>query len=430
MPQVPHHLVREVLAGNCVAFLGAGFSAAARLPAWDKLLTAMSSHGVAPKTQAHVAALVRTGSAHALDEAAQVLEEAIGRIGFVARIRQLLETPDLNETMARRLEWLRGIPFRAVLTTNFDPVLKGELPSPPAYRQVLRPQPFSPWEEAFWNDGQGAFVMKLHGAIELSEPEKQVVLTRRDYRHRLYEDHAYATFLRSVFASCTVLYLGFSFTDAYLNELRSEVLALLGHDGRTEPVAYAVVNDVPSLTKQHFLKTEGVQIHSYRSFGGRDHSGFDRWLQRLWEATNPMPRFARLGEGRRILWVDPDRRGNEAGVAFMERAAATSRRRPCRIDFVGSPEEAVAALRQARTQRNPFDLTITRWGGKSLTALRLMTTMRRQDLRCATLVFAGNRDVERRKRMALAAGAQAYCFRWERLFHEIERVFEHARQTG
>lgn len=430
MQQVPDHLVQEILAGNCVAFLGAGFSAAARLPAWDKLLTAMSSHGVDQRTQDHVATLVRKGSAHALDEAAQVLEEAIGRPGFVARIRQLLETPDLNRTMAQRLEWLRGIPFRAVLTTNFDPVLKGQLPSPTAYRQVLRPKPFSPWEEAFWNDGQGAFVMKLHGAIELPEPEKQVVLTRRDYRHRLYEDHAYATFLRSVFASYTVLYLGFSFTDAYLNELRSEVLALLGHDGRTDPVAYAVANDVPSLTKQHFLKTEGVQIQSYRSHGGKDHSGFDRWLQRLWEATNPLPRFARLGEGRRILWVDPDRQGNEAGVQFMKRAAAACRRRPCRIDFVGSPEEAAASLRQARTRRDPYDLTITRWGGTSRTALRLMTIMRRQDLRCATVVFAGDRDLERRKRLALASGAQAYCFRWERLFHEIERVFERARETG
>src|SRR5690606_18841177 len=34
----PRHLSEEIVAGNCVAFVGAGFSAAARLPAWTELL--------------------------------------------------------------------------------------------------------------------------------------------------------------------------------------------------------------------------------------------------------------------------------------------------------------------------------------------------------------------------------------------------------
>jgi hypothetical protein len=35
---VPDHLIEEILRGNCVAFVGAGFSAAADLPGWGTLL--------------------------------------------------------------------------------------------------------------------------------------------------------------------------------------------------------------------------------------------------------------------------------------------------------------------------------------------------------------------------------------------------------
>ena len=68
-------------------------------------------------------------------------------------------------------------------------------------------------------------MVHLHGEIE---PSDSAVITRQDYRRRLHESPGYLTFLRSVMASYTILYLGFSFTDAYLNELRSEVRSMLG----------------------------------------------------------------------------------------------------------------------------------------------------------------------------------------------------------
>ena len=88
-------------------------------------------------------------------------------------------------------------------------------------------------------------VVKLHGDIDLiterSDPE--VVLTRTDYRKLLFEDSRYSNFLRALLATRTILFLGFSFSDGYLNLLRSEILALLRHDPQ-EPMAYAVLNDV------------------------------------------------------------------------------------------------------------------------------------------------------------------------------------------
>ncbi len=56
---------------------------------------------------------------------------------------------------------------------------------------------------------------------------KSVVFTRQGYRSLLYHIPEYVTFLRCLMASTTILYLGFSFTDAYLNEIRSEPTRIL-----------------------------------------------------------------------------------------------------------------------------------------------------------------------------------------------------------
>ena len=87
--------------------------------------------------------------------------------------------------------------------------------------------------------------------------------------------------------------------------MRSEILALLDQGDDSTPVAYAIVNDVPLDTQKHFRKHEGIEILSYDTQGGKDFSGFDDYLGAIYEATNPLVRFGRPLEKRRILWVDP-----------------------------------------------------------------------------------------------------------------------------
>lgn len=54
-----------------------------------------------------------------------------------------------------------------------------------------------------------------------------LVMTRTGYRKLLHHTPGYGLFVRSLLSSFTVLYLGFSFSDGYLNELRGEVLSML-----------------------------------------------------------------------------------------------------------------------------------------------------------------------------------------------------------
>ena len=429
---VPPALLDEIHAGNCVAFVGAGFSAAARLPTWGKLLEQVADRAdVARATRRHVADRVEKGSAYALDEAAQVLEDDLGRERFLAQLQALLGQPPMTETMARRVAWLWGTPFRSILTTNFDGVLHGATPDHDAYRNALRPASYRWWEPRYWGEAQGAFTLKLHGDLaQRAREEDTIVLTRRDYRRRLYEDPAYETFLRAVMATTTVLYMGFSFEDAYLNELRSEILALLGQRRESTPVAYAIVNDIPTDTRRHFRQHEGIEILSYDTQGGQDFSGFDAYLQTIHDATNPLLRFARYLEHKRILWVDPHPENNALAFEHLAEAARVSGREGTALVTVATADEGLAELEAPRGGA-PFDLVITHWGEgaarddagrRTPAAVRLLSGIRTRDLRCPVVIFAAAEGAEQRKPIALGLGAQAYCFSFEGLYRTLERV--------
>ncbi len=89
-------------------------------------------------------------------------------------------------------------------------------------------------------------------------------------------------------------------------------------------------------------------------------------------------------------------------------------------------EQTIAALRSPPGRPCPFQLVITHWGANEAppTALALLAQMRREDLRCPVVVLSSAAEADARKQAALGLGAQAYCFRWESVFREVQRIFE------
>jgi SIR2-like domain len=358
----------------------------------------------------------RRGTAHALDEAAQVLEDSLTTPVFVHELAKRLAKPKVNPRMEQRLNWLRGIPFRAILTLNFDGYLQGATPSTAAYQSVLRPTNYEWWDERYWRKGStGAKVLKLHGDFDASN---SIVFTRRGYRRLLYENPAYLSFLRAVLAEHTVLYLGFSFADAYLNELRSEALAMLG---------YAILNDASATTCAHLRRTEGVEVISYDSKSPPDYQGFDQALAEIHDLANPAFRFSVMLAGKRILWVDPKPNNNQAYVDFFKRIAQIHREDRCQIEVATN---ALDALKRLAAQS--FDLVITHWGSREVgpTAITLLHKIRSADLKAPVIAFSSDHQAGARKREALALGAQGYHFTTGGLLRAIERIFTDAIETG
>jgi hypothetical protein len=395
------------------------------------LLRDLAARPEAQKIRPQIEERLTEKTSHAFDEVAQALEDVIGREALVAHLRIKLSYTVPDPVMERRRGLLNEIPFRAVLTTNYDRTLKGQIPKPSTYRQLLRSVQ-TPWINTLYvtaKDRKRRPLLKLHG--DLDSPQT-IVLTRRDYRRLLYENPDYLSFLRAYLISYTVLYLGFSFTDAYLNELRSELLTRLDHRGISEPVAYAVINDVSSLTQAHYRKHEGIEILSYNTHGGKNYSGFDQILEAINDLTNPVMRYRSLLAGRRLLWVDPRW---EMNFQWTHHYFDMSPGHEV-LDLVRLPEEALERLAAPAESGRAYDLVVCFWGdeyGKENTeppAVTLLSGIRARGIGMPVIVFAEREVFQKRRRQALELGALGCYYRWESLLRAIQMALDPESETA
>lgn len=415
-------LVAETRAGRCVAFIGAGFTAPV-CRSWPHLLREIAAEIDGGDVRAQVESLLARGDGASFEIAAQILEDSFAEerttrlLDLVRRhTRRPAISPEARALMDRRKELLREIPFAAVLTTNFDDELPGNVLDRETYAALVRDADRSLLLKRFWmrpEHGAGRSpILKLHGDLR---GEKGITLSRRGYRTRLYAEPGYLNVLRTVFMTKTLLFIGFSFNDAYLNELRSEALAYIGKGNTT--LAYAVLPDLPESVQSHYAKHEGIHVFGYDSNGGADHQYVDDFLERFHGKTSPSKVMGPRLEGRRILWVDPSQDRNWRGAEYLRDAA----RGHCAIELSNSPADALARL-----GTETFDLVISRWGHhpkRPADAVVLLEGMRKGDHRAPVVIFSSGDHARENREVALGLGALEYTSQWETLFEVIDRRF-------
>jgi CheY-like chemotaxis protein len=390
-------------------------------PTWKTLLLTLSD-GV-EGVRDHVRALLATDAPSSRDYevAAQMIEDALADRALGEAVRKAFakaraEREEGRAIVERRKDLLLDIPFANVLTTNFDDVLEGDVLGAGTYEGLLRGDSVRWWDARFRRGRTRRRVLKLHGDLG---GDGEITLSRQAYRKRLHADPGYLHALRSVFMTRSVLFLGFSFTDEYLNELRSEVLSYLARpDGTTPTLAYAVLADVTPAMREHYRRHEGIEVFDYGSRAERGHGAFDDFLERLHALTTPSAILGARLEGRAILWVDPHE-DHGIGWRFLEEAAKGR----CVLESARSPEEALARI--AETESG-YDLVITRWNhrpGGSSDGMRLLDGMRARGLTAPVVVFASGDHAEENREEALRRGALEYTFHWDTLCEVIDRRF-------
>jgi len=456
MRNIPDHLINEILVGNCVAFIGAGFSAPA-VPNWDALLSGIAADSkVSAKAEERVQKLLkphdRMSSRGTFDReaAAQILQDELGKEDFgsvVERVVRQGDTETGREVVEDRIRLLLEIPFQSILTTNFDHFLAGQIGNDEVYRDILR-KTRDPWFNIFsWDkqDVRSADIVNLHGLIrkEGQLDRSDAVLTRTEYRELLFEGSRYSNFLRGILATRTVLFLGFSFSDTYLNLLRSEILAMLKHDPTKHPLAYAILDDAGDEERNFLLTHEGIEVLGYET-KSLEHTGFDEYLEAIHAKTSPVKILGDRLNRKRLLWLDPEPDNNLYGKKVMIQAAGGKADGDFKLDMVSYPPSdydrrtGVASdlveytLDQLATGH--YHLVITHWGGLAKdalgelrpTAVQLLEGIRKRGIVVPTIVFASpDRCYAQKNRSeALSLGAFEYTWYFQDLFGAIERLFK------
>jgi len=257
LPQIPKQLVSELVKGNCVLFVGAGLSQGAGLPGWAQLLRYIlqwaSDNCVPINNHTEIDELISQGQ---LLAAADELEEALGEW----RIERILSEVFAEErhSPTETHEILPGLPFAAVITTNYDKLLEATY----TLKQHVIPKVFTPKDRAALSTslhGRGFYILKAHGDIDRTDT---IVLTKKSYRQLIHDNEAYRQHLKTVFMTKTVLFLGFSLTDPDLTLLLDEIMEVSAGN-LTENFALLDSRRASPTTQNRLVKDFHVRVIPY-----------------------------------------------------------------------------------------------------------------------------------------------------------------------
>jgi SIR2-like protein/TIR domain-containing protein len=216
---IPAELVDAVRTARCILFVGAGLSAqvsrsdGSPLPSWSALLLEFLDWAISRQARfwgdpEDIRAMIQKGN---LLMAAQELQDRLGTATLGEFLDRVFRDRTVLPSSAHRM--LPRILFRAVLTTNYDSLIEGAYSIenggslPPVWTQEdlsFRPSPLR---------GSDFFLFKIHG--HLDRPNS-VVLGSRDYQDLLFRTPGYRQFLETLFATHTVLFVGFGGSDPNL----------------------------------------------------------------------------------------------------------------------------------------------------------------------------------------------------------------------
>lgn len=217
---IPPELVEAIKHNKCVLFVGSGLSAKvkrsnnSKLPLWGEFLTelldwAKTKNSLFWNGPQEIKDIISKGN-YLL--AAQELQECINLGEFADFLNTVFRDKDVKPTETHKD--IFKIPFRCILTTNYDTLLEGAYTLthngqvPVKFVQEDLRTIASPLRK------EDFFIFKVHGDIDRPD---SIVLGSRSYNRLLFRTPEYLHFLETLFTTHTVIFVGFSGSDIDLD---------------------------------------------------------------------------------------------------------------------------------------------------------------------------------------------------------------------
>ena len=295
MPSPSPDLVEALKNGRAIAIVGSGLTTQVGGPSWENLLYGILAEAceTRPKKLKEFKAAFQEIKENHLLGAAALLKSVLGSGFSNAIVRQidfkrklqpreeikatedicdaLFETcgprekrnliPSINHRMMTQL------PFRAIITTNYDRLLEQASPAEKISSVFMRSYPYLPKRvvESKW------FLLKVHGSVETPE---DIILSRDDYQKALFGEPLHEV-LDSLFKTNEKFWIGYGHNDPTLDFLVDECREKLHLNG-----GFTVAKK-PNYVLQRRFETAGIQP-SWLD----DYSQISDYLRKLAEATN------------------------------------------------------------------------------------------------------------------------------------------------
>jgi hypothetical protein len=278
---IPPEIIQAIKSNRCILFVGSGLSAKVartngkKLPLWGSFLNelldyAKSKNAIFWNGPEEIEDTIKKGN-YLL--AAQELQECISLGEFSEFLNSIFRDRKVIPTTTHKNVF--KIPFRAILTTNYDSLLEGayalthEGQVPVKFTQEDLKTISSPLRN------EDFFLFKIHGDIDRPE---SIILGSRSYNQILFRTPEYLHFLETLFTTHTVLFVGFSGNDIDMDFVIDRLSTIYS---RTLNKHYILLpNNKFNLTeKRRLLLDKRLEVIDYEA--DNNHSEVDNFFDAL-----------------------------------------------------------------------------------------------------------------------------------------------------
>lgn len=276
IPSIPKQLLTSIKDNKCVLFAGAGASMDAKLPSWNELVVALVDclkdeySDLADRELEEIEKLLCERKYLVL---AEYCLRKLGPYDF-SRVLKLKLSCEGKKSLTHNL--LAQIPFRVVITTNFDSFIEQTNAPNGRLCKIILPSDMNISEDRL----EGVLpVLKIHGSYEVPE---SIILTKASIRELLFNKPQYNETLKRYFIENTVLFYGYSFNDPDIDFILQGIMA--DKRGLTRK-HYALLPDVGEIEAEYLLKEYNIQVISYNT-QTHGHLAAREFLQKIVQELN------------------------------------------------------------------------------------------------------------------------------------------------
>jgi pimeloyl-ACP methyl ester carboxylesterase len=268
----PDFLVNRLQETQCILFVGSGLSAAAGLPTWRGLLEDIT--GWAERHRPGAVSVAEVETLLAKDKFMEVAQHLRDSLGLEDLQRALAERLDVeNRTLPAVHKLIAQLPFRAIVTTNFDQLIER------AYDHQIPVATHLDAERLaeYIGDPNHLFLLKAHGDVTRADT---IVLAEQEFSRLINRDEAFKRSFISLIMTNAVLFVGYSLADPDFRLLLDDQADLFGKGG---PPRFALMTGLTEIERKN-LSHKTIQVLQYEN-----HDQVPEFFQLLLEAMQQEP---------------------------------------------------------------------------------------------------------------------------------------------
>jgi hypothetical protein len=238
-----HASIRKIIEAKdqnkLVIFVGAGVSMNSEIPSWNNLINTMSND-------------LNIGDEKDFIKIAELYYRQRGNNEYITKVREVLKYKRTKYSSLHKL--IFDLKPLHIITTNYDDLLEQYANENSLPYQVIKQDKDLPYSNG------NNYIIKMHGDLETGN----IVLKESDYLKYEVNFPLIESYIKSLFASKLVLFLGFSYSDYNLKFITQKVLNHLGEN--IQPSYLVDLKSTGSDALQvDYLRSYGVSVLHYDS---------------------------------------------------------------------------------------------------------------------------------------------------------------------